>query len=103
MAVIGHTRMAALPDVPTFAEAGIPGLDSTLWFGLNAPAGTPRVALDRVGAELQRALNLPDVRAQLAAQGIDVTAASAAEFRELIASELVRWARVIKTAGVKIE
>ena len=103
LAVIGHTRMAALPDVPTFAEAGIPGLDSTLWFGLNAPAGTPRVALDRVGAELQRALNLPDVRAQLAAQGIDVTAASAAEFRELIASELVRWARVIKTAGVKIE
>jgi tripartite-type tricarboxylate transporter receptor subunit TctC len=103
LAVIGHTRMAALPDVPTFAEAGVPGLDSTLWFGLNAPTGTPKLALDRLGAELQRALNLPDVKAQLAAQGIDVTVAGAAQFRELIASELVRWDRVVKTAGVKIE
>ena len=103
LAVVGRSRMVLLPDVPTFAEAGITGLDSTLWFGLNAPTGTPKAVLDRLGTEVQRALNLPDVKAQLATQGIDVSIAGAAQFGELTVRELDRWERVVKTAGVKAD
>jgi len=103
LAVIGRGRMAALPEVPTFAEAGIAGFDSALWFGLNAPAGTPQTVQDRLAAELQKALALPDVRAQLAGQGVDVVGGTPAQFSALIARELQQWSRVVQTAGVKTE
>ncbi len=103
LAVIGRQRMAALPDVPTFADAGIAGFDSALWFGLNAPAGTPPAVIDKLVVELRRALALPDVKAQLAGQGIDVAAGDPAQFGQLITRELGQWSRVVKTAGVKIE
>jgi tripartite-type tricarboxylate transporter receptor subunit TctC len=104
LALIGRQRMAALPSVPTFAEAGIAGFDSALWFGLNAPAGTPRPIIDKLVADLQRALALPDVKAQLEGQGIDVTAAAGpGPFGELITRELAQWTKVVKTAGVKAE
>jgi tripartite-type tricarboxylate transporter receptor subunit TctC len=104
LALIGRRRMAALPNVPTFAEAGIAGFDSALWFGLSAPAGTPRPVVDKLAADLQRVLALPDVKAQLEGQGIDVAAAAGpAPFGALITRELAQWAKVVKTAGVKVE
>ena len=101
LAIIGKERMAALPDVPTFTEAGIAGLDSALWFGLNAPAGTPEAVIQRLNADLQQVLKVPELKAQLDAQGITVIGDGPARFQQLIARELVQWARVVKDANIK--
>jgi tripartite-type tricarboxylate transporter receptor subunit TctC len=103
LAVIGKQRMATLREVPTFAEAGIAGFDSALWFGLNAPAGTPRDVIERLTAEVQKAMAAPEVGAQLAAQGIDPAVAGPAQFAELMTRELAQWGKVVKIAGVKAE
>jgi tripartite-type tricarboxylate transporter receptor subunit TctC len=103
LALIGRQRMAALPEVPTFAEAGIAGFDSALWFGLNAPAGTPKPVIDRLAAEVQKAMAAPDVQPQLAQQGIDASVGGPAQFADLIAKEMKQWARVVKAANVKID
>lgn len=103
LALIGRQRMAALPEVPTFAEAGITGFDSALWFGLNAPAGTPKPVIDRLAAEVQKAMAAPDVQPQLAQQGIDASVGGPAQFADLTAKEMKQWARVVKAANVKID
>ena len=103
LAVIGRNRMATLPEVPTFADAGIAGFDSALWFGLNAPAATPKPVIDKLAAEVQKAMASPDVQTQMAAQGIDASVGGPAPFADLIAREMKQWARVVKTAGVKID
>jgi tripartite-type tricarboxylate transporter receptor subunit TctC len=103
IAVIGRTRMAALPDVPTFAEARIPGFESALWFGLNAPAGTPQEVIDRMALQVRRALDAPDVKAQFAQQAIEVIGDGPAKFGELIAREHAQWARLVKIADIKGE
>jgi len=103
LAVIGKQRMATLREVPTFAEAGIAGFDSALWFGLNAPAGTPKEVIERLTAEVQKAMAAPEVGAQLAAQGIDPAVAGPAQFAELMTRELAQWGKVVKIAGVKAE
>lgn len=101
LAVIGKSRMAVLPDVPTFAEAGIPGFDSALWFGLNAPAGTPPEVIERLGSELRRVLAIADVKAQLEAQGIGIAAEGPAEFHKLAVREHAQWAEIVKSANIK--
>jgi tripartite-type tricarboxylate transporter receptor subunit TctC len=103
LAVIGKQRMATLREVPTFAEAGIAGFDSALWFGLNAPAGTPKDVIERLTAEVQKAMAAAEVGAQLAAQGIDPAVAGPAQFAELMTRELAQWGKVVKIAGVKAE
>ncbi|MDB5874187.1 MAG: transporter substrate-binding protein [Ramlibacter sp.] len=103
IAVIGRGRMAALPDVPTFAEAGMPGFDSALWFGLSAPAATPPAVIDKLNSELRLVLKMPDVKAQLDAQGINVIADGPAKFRQQITREHGQWARIVKAADVKAE
>jgi tripartite-type tricarboxylate transporter receptor subunit TctC len=103
LAVIGRQRLAALPEVPTLAESGIAGFDSSLWFGLNAPAGTPAAAIARLNREAVRVLALPEMRAQLAAQSIDPAPASSEQFGALIREETEKWARVAKAAGIRSE
>lgn len=103
LAVIGRQRMAALPDVPTFADAGIPGFDSALWFGLNAPAGTPKAVIDRLSTEVQRAFASPEMRSLLVGQGIDPVAAGPAQFADLIGRETRQWAQAVKSSGVKLD
>jgi len=103
LGVIGQRRIAALPMVPTFAEGGIAGFEAGLWFGLNAPAGTPRAVVDRLNSELARALEQAEVKAQLAGQGIEVAPGSSGQFAALIAAETDKWARVVKGAGLKAE
>jgi tripartite-type tricarboxylate transporter receptor subunit TctC len=103
LAVIGKTRMPALPDVPTFGEAGIAGFESALWFGLSAPAGTPAAVIERLNTELQQVLKLPDVKAQLDAQGITIVGDGPSKFQQLIAREHDQWARIVKAAGIKAE
>jgi tripartite-type tricarboxylate transporter receptor subunit TctC len=103
LGVIGRQRIAALPGAPTFAEQGVAGFDAGLWFGLNAPAATPAAVIERLNAEFQRALSLPEVRAQLAKQSIETVAGSPEAFAAFVRGETGKWARVVKEAGIRID
>jgi tripartite-type tricarboxylate transporter receptor subunit TctC len=103
LAVIGRGRLAALPDVPTMTELGLAGFESGLWFGLNVPAGTPSAVIERLNAEVRRAFGLAEVKAQLAAQGIDAVPGSADAFAAFIRQETDKWARVVRESGAKTD
>jgi tripartite-type tricarboxylate transporter receptor subunit TctC len=94
-------RVQLLPDVPTIEESGLPGFETSQWFGILAPAGTPRPIIDRLYQALSRGANSPDVRERLAAQGVEVLNRKPEEFASVIKKELVQWAGVIKAAGIK--
>ncbi len=95
------TRTQALPDVPSIAEAGLPGYEATQWFGVLAPAATPRAIIDRLYQEVSRALRAPDVKERLSAEGAEVVASTPEGFAGYIKSETEKWTRVIKAAGIK--
>ena len=103
LGVTTTTRIQALPDVPSIAEAGLPGYESTQWFGLLAAAGTPRPVIDRLYQEISRALRAPGMKERLTAQGMEVAGSTPEEFTSLIKSETEKWAKVIKAAGIKPE
>ena len=94
-------RTAALPDVPSIAEAGVPGYEATQWFGVLAPAGTPRPIIDRLNTEIVKLLKSPDVRDRLIADGTDPAPTTPEEFGAYIKSETEKWTKVIKAAGIK--
>jgi tripartite-type tricarboxylate transporter receptor subunit TctC len=100
---IGHpTRMASWPDVPAVAET-LPGFTNTTWYGLLGPAGTPKAVVDRINAEMRKAVQNPEFVKQLEAIGLDPASSSPAEFHDMIKSELKRWTKVIKEAGITAE
>jgi tripartite-type tricarboxylate transporter receptor subunit TctC len=101
LAVSSPQRLAALPDVPTVAESGYPGFEADQWYGLVAPAGTPAATVARLNAEVNKALALPDVAQQLAAEGATPVPATPQAFGELIRREIPRWAEVVKAGNVK--
>jgi tripartite-type tricarboxylate transporter receptor subunit TctC len=103
LAVTTAKRSAALPELPTMAEAGIKGYETSTWGGLLAPAGTPKDVVAKLNAEVNKALNAPEVREKLVAAGIEPAGGSGAQFGEFIHSEMLRWAKVAKTAGVEPE
>lgn len=103
LAAVGQRRMAALPDVPTFAEEGIAGYEAAFWFGLNAPAATPAPIIARLNQEMVRVLALPDVRAQLLPHGIEPVSSSSESFGAFIRQDMEKWARVVKASGVRAE
>lgn len=103
IAIAGPSPSAALPGVPTVAQAGLPGAEVVAWYGLIAPAGTPPAIVERLNRELTVALDKPEVRAQLAAAGADASPGSPNAFSTLVASELVLWKRVIAAANIKME
>jgi len=103
LGISGSKRSTVVPDIPTLAEAGVKGFDAITWYGLVAPAGTPAPVIDRLNAEANRALKLPDVREKYAADGIDVGGGTPQEFGTLIRADIAKWAKVIKTAGIKPE
>ena len=94
-------RLALLPDVPTIAESGVPGYESNSWYGFVAPARLPRAVLDRLNAEIVRALREPDVIEKLTTAGVIVVASTPAEFAAFIKTEMEKAARVIKAANIK--
>jgi tripartite-type tricarboxylate transporter receptor subunit TctC len=98
----GTARVALLPGVPTIAET-VPNYESDIWIGMVAPAKTPPAVINKLNAELRRALALPDVQGKLADQGIFAESSSAADFTKLIATDQKRWAAVIKEANIKPE
>jgi tripartite-type tricarboxylate transporter receptor subunit TctC len=103
LAVTGPKRTSAAPDIPTIAEAGVPGYEVTNFFGMSAPAKTPQPILDRLHAETVRALNAPDVREKLIGLGADPVGNSRTEYAAFIQNEIAKWAKVIKAAGIKAE
>lgn len=94
-------RAQVLPDVPSIAEAGLPGYEATQWFGLLAPAGTPRTIIDRLYQESSRALRSAEMNERMTAEGLEVVAGTPEEFASYIRSETEKWTQVIKAAGIK--
>ena len=96
-------RSSALPDVPTIAEAGVPGYDMSPWIAVFAPTGTPRTVIERINAEVNRALKLPDVAQNLAAQGLDPWPATPEEFGQRVKADYDKYAQLIKLTGAKLD
>ena len=103
LAITGPKRIAAVPDVPTMAEAGLPGYEFTAWMGVAVPAGTPAAIVQRLNAELVRALRSPGGKAWFEAQGGEVVADSPEAFAKAVRSEHARWREVIQEARIKAE
>jgi tripartite-type tricarboxylate transporter receptor subunit TctC len=103
IAVSTHKRTSALPDVPTAEEQGLKGYDANTNGGFLAPAGTPKAIITKLNAEINAALKLPDVRAKLEAAGIEIQGGTPQEYAALIKSDLVKWGKVIKDAGIPAE
>lgn len=102
-AVTSPQRLPMLPDVPTVSEGGLTGYDSTGWFGVVAPAGTPAPVITRLNAEITAALNDSEIKASMRNLGVEPAPGTAAEFEAYIKSETVKWAKVIKTSGTKLD
>jgi tripartite-type tricarboxylate transporter receptor subunit TctC len=103
MAVTTAQRSSVAPEVPTFAESGLPGYDIVLWYGLLAPSGTDRGIVRRLNEEVVLALTSDDGRQRFSAQGVDPTSSTQQQFAALIRSEMDRWAELVKVAGVKVD
>jgi tripartite-type tricarboxylate transporter receptor subunit TctC len=99
----GTRRAAVLPDVPTVAEAGVPGYEATNWWGILAPAGTPQPVIDRLHAELAAIVASAETRKRLETEGAEGRQMSQADFGRFIADETAKWARVVKEAGIRAE
>ena len=103
LAVTTPQRAVGLPDIPTVAEAGVPGYESVSWFGLVAPAGTSKEVISRLHQEAAAILRAPDIRERLARDGTEVVAGSPDELGAYIRAEMVKWAKVVKAAGIQAE
>jgi tripartite-type tricarboxylate transporter receptor subunit TctC len=103
LAVASSKRLARLPDVPTTAEAGLPGYELASWFGLAAPAGTPAEAIARVNAEVLKALAAQDVVQTLNKLGLQPAGSSPQQYAAMIAEDLEKWRRAVKAAGIKLD
>jgi tripartite-type tricarboxylate transporter receptor subunit TctC len=101
LAVMGMTRLQALPDVPTIAEAGYPGMEGENWYGVLVPAGTPSVIVTLLSREIVDVIALPDMKERLAALGFERVGSAPKEFADRIAVELAKWGKVIRLANVR--
>ena len=102
-AVTSPQRLPQLPDVPTAAEAGLPGYDSTGWFGVVAPAGTPAAIVNRLNAEITAALNDPAIQASMRNLGVEPAPSKPEAFEAYIRSETQKWGKVIRQASIRID
>ncbi|MBV9190422.1 MAG: tripartite tricarboxylate transporter substrate binding protein [Betaproteobacteria bacterium] len=103
LGVGGKSRLAALPDVPTFAEAGLPGAEATNWWGIVAPAGTPPTVLERLHKEIASVVDSPEMKKRFEVEGAEALHMSPSEFGAQIAAETAKWTQVVKQAGIKAE
>jgi tripartite-type tricarboxylate transporter receptor subunit TctC len=102
LATTGTTRSSLTPDVPTVAEAGVPGYEATIWLGVMAPKGTPQPVVDKLNAEINKVINLPDVKAAWAQQGANPLVMKPSEFEAYLGKDIEKWANVVKTANIKV-
>ena len=103
LAVSGKARAPQLPTVPTVAEAGIPGFEVNSWFGVMAPANTPKPVADRLSAEFARAVRSPEVQERLTQQGFTVAGSTVEEFGAFLRADIASWKRMIESSGARIE
>jgi tripartite-type tricarboxylate transporter receptor subunit TctC len=103
MGTTGKTRSSVLPDVPTLAEAGVPGYETGIWLGLMAPAGTPKPVLERLNGEIVKIINAPEVKEAWARQGAQTMAMSIEQFDRFLREEIAKWAGVVKATGMRVD
>jgi tripartite-type tricarboxylate transporter receptor subunit TctC len=103
LAVTAPKRSAAMPDVPTFAEAGVANLNVSVWVGISAPAGTPAAITDLLAREYGRVLQAPDVRERLLNLGAEPNGETGEAFTRMVREDVARWSKIVKAAGVKVE
>jgi tripartite-type tricarboxylate transporter receptor subunit TctC len=99
----GRKRSTVLPDVPTIAEAGVPGYEATIWLGIMAPARTPGAIVDKLNAQINKALSRPDVKTAWEKQGAVPIVMTPAEFDTYLRADIEKWRKVIQTAGIKLQ
>jgi tripartite-type tricarboxylate transporter receptor subunit TctC len=97
----GKTRSSLLPDVPTVAEAGVPGYEATIWLGIMAPAGTPKVIVDKLNAEISKVVTRSETKEAWAKQGAIPLVMTPAAFDAYVRTDIDKWAEVIQKAGIK--
>ena len=104
LAAAAPQRLASLPDLPTASEAGVPGYTMSSWYGVFAPAGIPAALVRRIHADVNRAMDLPEVKAQMVELGTDGARTATPEaFAEMFRAEYARYAKLVKETGIKIE
>jgi len=99
----GKSRSAVMPDMPTVAEAGVPGYEATIWLGIMAPAGTPKPIVDKLNAEINKVLARPDIKESWAKQGAEPMIMSPAEFDTYLREDIKKWAHVVQISGAKVQ
>jgi len=102
LAVTTTKRSAVMPELPTIAEAALPGYDASVWFGVFAPAGTPRPVIDRLHGEILKALQTQDLKSRMIAMGTEVSGMGPDDFSAYVRKEIPKWAKLVKAAGVKV-
>lgn len=103
IAVTSDKRSSELPSVPTIAESGFKGFEASTWFGFSVPAGTPEPIVKQLNAEINKVLKSPDVRAKLMSEGGEVLGGTSAQFASLLRTDLVRWGRIVRESGAKLD
>jgi tripartite-type tricarboxylate transporter receptor subunit TctC len=103
LATTGLQRSAVLPDVPTMAEAGVPGYEATIWLGLMAPKGTPAAVISKLNAEVAKITSNPEVKRAWAQQGTTAMTMTVADFGKYVAEDVTKWARIVKLSGAKAD
>jgi tripartite-type tricarboxylate transporter receptor subunit TctC len=103
LATTGKSRSAVTPDVPTVAEAGVPGYEATIWLGLMAPAGTPMAVLQKLNAEVNKVINAPDVKENWAKQGAVPMGMPVEEFGRFLRDDVQKWAKLVRDTGMKVD
>ena len=103
LAVTGATRAPQLPDVPTLAEAGVPGYEAYVWMGLLAPKGTPPAVVDRLNRELLAVLATDEVKRYMANASIEIVGSTPAQFGTFFRQEKDRWAKIVRETGAKVD
>jgi tripartite-type tricarboxylate transporter receptor subunit TctC len=103
LAVSSAVRSPAVPELPTVSESGVPGFEVVSWYGVLAPAKTPKPIIDRLHAEIVKALNTSQLKARLANDGTEVVGSAPSAFNDFIKAEMAKWAKVIKVSGVRTQ
>lgn len=103
LAVTGSKRIPQLPNVPTMQEAGVPGYDATIWLAMLAPAGTPAHIVNRLNSEIAKIMNTPETKKSMFDAGVEVSLSTPEAMSQLMVSELDKWGKVVKEAGVRLE
>jgi tripartite-type tricarboxylate transporter receptor subunit TctC len=101
LATSGRARSSVMPEVPTVAEAGVPGYEATIWLGVVAPKGTPKAVVERLNAEIGKVVASAEVKEAWAKQGANPMVMSPAEFEQYMRADIAKWAKVIAQAGIK--